>query len=317
MADTYLVTGGAGFIGSNTVSALLERGDSVRVLDNFSTGRRENLQTLMPDIELLEGDIRSYERAHNAVRGVDFVVHLAALPSVPRSVQDPLTTDAVNATGTLNVLLAARDTGVKRVVLASSSSIYGANPELPKHIGMVPIPISPYGVSKLAAERYAGAFHHVYGLETVSLRYFNVFGPRQDPNSQYSAVIPRFIIGGLEGRELTIFGDGEQTRDFTFVSNVVDMTLAACAAEGVSGSVYNVGCGERTSLNTVAEEIGRLTGRPLNVRHEPPREGDIRDSWARVDETIDALGVHPSVMLTDGLARTVEWFASGSASPAG
>lgn len=312
MADTYLVTGGAGFIGSNTVSALLERGDTVRVLDNFSTGRRENLQAFMADIELLEGDIRSYERAHNAVRGVDYVVHLAALPSVPRSVQDPLTTDAVNATGTLNVLLAARDTGVRRVVLASSSSVYGANAELPKHIGLVPTPISPYGVSKLAAERYAGAFHHVYGLETVSLRYFNVFGPRQDPNSQYSAVIPRFIIGGIEGRQLTIFGDGEQTRDFTYVSNVVDVTLAACAATGVSGSVFNVACGERNSLNTVAAEIGRLVGRPLDVRHEPPREGDIRDSWARVDETIEALGVSPSVMLTAGLTKTVEWFAPGT-----
>lgn len=308
MADRYLVTGGAGFIGSNMVIALLEGGHAVRVLDNFSTGRRTNLANVADDVELLEGDIRSYERCHNAVRDQDYVIHLAALPSVPRSVQDPLTTHAVNSTGALNVLLAARDAGVRRVVLASSSSVYGANHRLPKHTDMLPVPISPYGVSKLAAERYAGAFHDVYGLETVSLRYFNIFGPRQDPDSQYSAVIPKFILSGLAGREVVVYGDGEQTRDFTFVSNAVDMTLAGCTAEGISGRTLNVACGEQTSLNRVAEQIGRLVGRPLDIRREPGREGDVRHSWASVDDTIAALGVTPAVRLSEGLALTVEHF---------
>lgn len=305
MSDRYLVTGGAGFIGSHIVDSLLARGHEVRVLDNFSTGRRQNLDHVQDAIELVEGDIRSYERVHNAVSGCRFVVHLAALPSVPRSVQDPLTTHEVNATGTLNVMLASRDAGSERVVLASSSSIYGANAELPKREDLVPLPVSPYGVSKLAAERYAHSFFHVYGLETVSLRYFNVFGPRQDPASQYSAVIPRFIVRGSQGQPLHVYGDGEQTRDFTYVDNVVSMTLAACTAPGAEGRTFNIGCGERHSLNSVIKTIEELVGVALVLDHRPPRDGDIRDSWADVSEAISCLGVQPTVSLREGLGRTV------------
>ncbi len=304
--DTYLVTGGAGFIGSNLVDGLLSQGSHVRVLDNFSTGRRENLAHVAGDIELVEGDIRSYERCHNAVKGVDRVVHLAALPSVPRSVQDPLTTHEVNATGTLNVLLAARDVGVKRVVVASSSSVYGANPNLPKREDMVLLPISPYGVSKVATERYAAAFHHVYDLETVALRFFNVFGPRQDPDSQYSAVIPRFMSRCVAGELAQVYGDGEQTRDFTYVSNVVAMTIAASVADDASGNAFNVACGERHSLSKVISVIESLAGRELLVEHKPPRDGDIRDSWADVDAALTTFGVTPDVGLEEGLERTFE-----------
>src|SRR5215207_9918077 len=220
-----LVTGGGGFIGSHLVERLVLDGHDVRVLDNFATGRRENLIEIGDDVELVEGDIQSYERVHTAVRGCDTVLHQAALPSVPRSVQDPLTSHASNVTGTLNVLLAARDSGVRRVVFASSSSVYGANPTLPKHEELTPLPISPYAAAKLAAENYCRAFSRVYGLETVALRYFNVFGPRQDPLSQYAAVIPNFITAALQGTRPTIFGDGEQSRDFTYVENVVEANL--------------------------------------------------------------------------------------------
>lgn len=299
----YLVTGGAGFIGSNIVDRLLAEGHEVRILDNFSTGRRSNISHALSDVELLEGDIRSYERAHNACMGCDYVVHLAALPSVPRSVQDPLTTHEVNATGTMNVLLAARDADVRRVVLASSSSVYGANQALPKNEDQLLLPISPYGVSKLAAERYAFAFSHVYGLETVALRYFNVFGPRQDPNSQYSAVIPRFITRAAAGEGLTVFGDGEQTRDFTFVSNVVDFTLAGCTAPDAVGA-YNIGCGQRHSLNAVISTIGEIVGHAPVVEYGDAREGDIRDSWAAIEAAVRDLGVEPSVLLREGLERT-------------
>jgi UDP-glucose 4-epimerase len=309
VSDRYLVTGGAGFIGSNVVDELLARGNRVRVLDNFSTGRRENIAHVQGDIELLEGDIRSYERAQNACKGCDYVIHLAALPSVPRSIQDPLTTDAVNATGTLNVLLAARDAGVRRVVLASSSSVYGANATLPKREDLVLLPISPYGVSKLAAERYACAFHHVYGLETAALRYFNVFGPRQDPNSQYSAVIPRFITRGIRGEAVMVFGDGSQTRDFTYVENVVNFTLGACLSDGVSGCAFNVGCGERHSLSDVIEIIGGLVGAGLEIEYAEPRDGDIKDSWADVSAIVDATGIHPTIGLEAGLRLTFNHLA--------
>jgi len=288
------------------VDALLAQGFDVRVIDNFSTGRRENLVHVADDIEMIEGDIRSYERVHNAVSGCDYVVHLAALPSVPRSVQDPLTTDSVNSTGTLNVLLASRDAGVSRVVLASSSSVYGANAQLPKHEDMLLLPISPYGVSKLAAERYAYAFHHVYGLETAALRYFNVFGPRQDPRSQYSAVIPKFITAGLKDTPITVFGDGSQTRDFTFVRNVVEMTAAATQAPACAGQVYNVACGERHSLNDVIDGIGQLIGRPLAVEYAPPRGGDIKDSWADIAAAVRDIGVPPTIDLAEGLKLTLD-----------
>ena len=303
-----LVTGGAGFIGSNVVRALLARGDEVRVLDNFSTGNRANLAGLGHDVELVEGELRSYERVHNAVRGVEVVYHLGALGSVPRSVQDPLTSGAVNVEGTLNVMLAARDEGVRRVVFASSSSIYGNQTELPLREDMAPDPISPYGVAKLAAERYCVSFTRVYhSFETVVLRYFNVFGPRQDPRSQYAAVVPLFITAIAAGRPVTIFDDGEQSRDFTYIDNVVAANLLAANAEGASGRIFNVSAGTPTTVNELADTIGRILGKDVERRYEPPRPGDLRNSWADVSEAGRALGYQPSVTLEDGLRRTVDF----------
>jgi len=301
MSDLYLVTGGGGFIGSHIIDELLARGHRVRVLDNFATGRRENIVHVAGDIELIEGDITSYERVHNAARGVDVVIHLAALPSVPRSIQDPLTTHQVNTTGTLNVLLAARDEGVKRVVIASSSSVYGANPLLPKREDMVLLPISPYGVSKLAAERYCMAFSAVYGLETVALRYFNVFGPRQNPNSQYSAVIPKFMDMALSGERPVIYGDGLQTRDFTYVQNVVEGTLLAAVAPEASGHAMNVACGESSSVLDLVETIRRVLGVDLQYDLEPARIGDIKDSYADIGLARQLLGYDPVVTLEQGI----------------
>ena len=300
-----LVTGGAGFIGSNLVRALLERGDEVRVLDNFSTGNRRNLDAL--DVEIVEGELRSYERVHNAVRGVEIVFHLGALGSVPRSVQDPLTSSAVNVEGTLNVLLAARDEGIRRVVFSSSSSVYGSKRELPVTESLPSDPISPYGVAKLAAERYCVSFSRVYeSFETVVLRYFNVFGPHQSPLSQYAAMVPLFITAIAAGEPVTIFGDGEQSRDFTYVSNVTDATVRAAEAGGASGRIFNVAAGSPASVNTVAEAIGRILGKPVERRFAPPRPGDIRDSWADVSAARETLGYEPSVELEEGLRRTIE-----------
>jgi UDP-glucose 4-epimerase len=300
-----LVTGGAGFIGSNLVRALLEQGDDVRVLDNFSTGARANLAGL--DVEVVEGELRSYERVHNAVRGTEVVFHLGALGSVPRSVQDPLTSSAVNVEGTLNVLLAARDEGIRRVVFASSSSVYGNQPQLPLHESMAPDPISPYGVAKLAAERYCVSFSRVYhSFETVVLRYFNVFGPRQDPTSQYAAVVPLFITSIGAGEPVTIFDDGAQSRDFTYIDNVVAANLLAADASGVSGRIFNVSAGVPASVNEMADAIGRLLGKPVERRHLPPRPGDLRDSWADVGEARSVLGFEPTVSLEEGLQRTIE-----------
>jgi UDP-glucose 4-epimerase len=300
-----LVTGGSGFIGSNLVRALLERGDAVRVLDNFSTGNRANLAGL--DVEVVEGELRSYERVHNAVRGTEIVFHLGALGSVPRSVQDPLTSGAVNVEGTLNVLLAARDEGIRRVVFASSSSIYGNQAELPLRESMAPDPISPYGVAKLAAERYCVSFSRVYhSFETVVLRYFNVFGPRQDPTSQYAAVVPLFITAIGNGEPVTIFDDGEQSRDFTYVDNVVDANLLAADADGVSGRIFNISAGVPATVNELAETIGRLLGKQVERGYLPPRPGDLRDSWADVGEARSVLGFEPRVSLEDGLRRTIE-----------
>jgi nucleoside-diphosphate-sugar epimerase len=303
-----LVTGGAGFIGSNLVRRLLERGDEVRVLDNFSTGNRANLAEVWGDVELVEGDLRSYERVHNATRGVELVYHQGALPSVPRSVQDPLTTSAVNVEGTLNVLLAARDEGVRRVVAASSSSVYGNSGTLPRVETSTPDPVSPYGVAKLAAERYCVSFSRVYDLETVVLRYFNVFGPRQDPTSEYSAVIPRFISAVGAGRPLTIEGDGDQSRDFTFVDNVVDGNILAGEADEANGTVLNVATGEQTTINELADTISELVGRSVARESLPPRTGDVRQSWADVGEARRILGYEPRVNLRDGLQRAVDWF---------
>jgi UDP-N-acetylglucosamine/UDP-N-acetyl-alpha-D-glucosaminouronate 4-epimerase len=303
-----LVTGGGGFIGSHIVDRLLADGHSVRVLDNFATGRRENLLDVLSDIELVEGDIQSYERVHNAVSGCELVLHQGALPSVPRSVQDPLTSNATNVTGTLNVLLAARDSGVRRVVYASSSSIYGANPELPKHEGLLPQPISPYAVAKLAGEGFCRSFHQVWGLETVALRYFNVFGPRQDPLSQYSAVIPSFIAALRDGGQPVVFGDGEQSRDFTYVGNVVEGNLLAMTSEGVAGKTYNLAAGERTSLNELLRQIGSLVGREPDAHYEAPRLGDVKHSHADVSAAKRDLGYSPRVSLEEGLRLTLEWF---------
>ncbi len=301
-----LVTGGAGFIGSNLVRGLLERGDDVRMLDNFSTGNRANLAGL--DVEIVEGELRSYERVHNAVRGVEIVFHLGALGSVPRSVQDPLTSSAVNVEGTLNVLLAARDEGIRRVVFSSSSSVYGSRSDLPLTEAMAADPISPYGVAKLAAERYCVSFSRVYeSFETVVLRYFNVFGPRQSPLSQYAAMVPLFITAIAHREPVTIFGDGEQSRDFTYVENVVEATLGAVDADGANGRIFNVAAGSPASVNTVADTIGRILGKPVEKLHEPPRPGDIRDSWADVSRAEDVLGFRASVGLEEGLRRTIEF----------
>ena len=307
-----LVTGGGGFIGSNLVRALLVRGDDVRVLDNFSTGSRRNLEGLEREVEVVEGELRSYERVHNAVRGTEIVFHLGALGSVPRSVQDPLTSSAVNVEGTLNVQLAARDEGVRRVVFASSSSVYGNQSELPLRETMAPDPVSPYGVAKLAAERYCVSFSRVYhSFETVVLRYFNVFGPRQDPTSQYAAVVPRFITAIAAGLPVTIFDDGEQSRDFTYVDNVVDANLLAADAEGANGRIFNLSAGSPTSVNELAETIGRLLGRPVEKTYLPPRPGDLRNSWADVSEARSLLGYEPEVDLGEGLRRTCDYLLNG------
>lgn len=306
MSRKVLVTGGAGFVGSNLVRGLLERGDSVRVLDNFSTGNRANLAELEGDIDVIEGELRSYERVHHAVRGVEVVFHLGALPSVPRSVQDPLTTSAVNVEGTLNVLLAARDEGVRRVVFASSSSVYGNSQELPLRESARPDPISPYGVAKLAAERYCVSFSRVYPLETVALRYFNVFGPRQDPRSQYAAVVPRFITEAAAGRPLPIFGDGTQSRDFTFVANVVEATILAADAPAASGAVVNVAAGRSVTVSELAESVGAVLGRPVEKQHLAPRPGEVRHSWADVGEARRLLGWEPRIGLEEGLRLTAE-----------
>ena len=300
-----LVTGGGGFIGANLVRALLDRGDEVKVLDNFATGNRANLAGL--DIEIVEGELRSYERVHAAVRGVEVVHHLGALGSVPRSVQDPLTTSAVNVEGTLNVLLAARDEGVRRVVFASSSSVYGSSAELPARESGPVDPISPYGVAKLAAERYCVSFSRVYhAFETVVLRYFNVFGPRQNPHSEYAAAVPLFITAIARGEPVTVFGDGGQARDFTYVTNVVDANLRAAEAEGANGRIFNIAAGAPHSVDDLLETIGRLLGKQVERREAPPRAGDIRDSFADVSAAREILGWEPRVGFEDGLRLTAD-----------
>lgn len=301
-----LVTGGAGFIGSHIAARLVEDGHEVRVLDNFSTGDRANLAVLDGSFELVEGDMQSYERAHNAVQGCEVVFHQAALPSVPRSIQDPLTSNSANVVGTLNLLLAARDSEVRRVVFASSSSIYGADETLPKHEGLPSMPISPYAVAKQAGEAYCRSFSRVYGLETVALRYFNVFGPRQDPLSQYSAVIPKFITALLRGESPVVYGDGEQSRDFTYIDNVVDANLRAAAAQGVEGETFNIACGDRISLNRLLEEIRGIVGSDVEATYLEPRQGDVKHSLADIGRAREQLGYEPIVGFNEGLQRTVE-----------
>jgi nucleoside-diphosphate-sugar epimerase len=299
-----LVTGGAGFIGHHLVRRLLEDGYEVRALDNFATGRRERLEGL--DVEIVEGDLRSYERANRAVRGTELVFHLGALPSVPRSMQDPLTTSAVNVEGTLNVLLAARDESVRRVVFASSSSVYGANPALPKREDHQLLPVSPYGVSKVAAEHYCRAFTTVYGLETVSLRLFNVFGPGQDPLSQYAAVVPRFIAAFAAGESPVIYGDGSQTRDFTYVADVVEAFTAAVTREAAAGEVINVAAGAETSVAELAELLAQLIGTDVAPRFEPSRLGEVARSSADRSKAAGVLEWEPTWPLADALRVCIE-----------
>lgn len=304
-----LVTGGGGFIGSHLAAYLVESGHSVRVLDNFATGRRSNVDEIGDDVELIEGDIQSYERVNKAVAGCEVVFHQAALPSVPRSVQDPLTSNATNVIGTLNVLLAARDHGVRRVICASSSSVYGlGGGSSPKREDQPAVPISPYATAKLAGEGYARSFHEVYGLETVALRYFNVFGPRQDPTSQYAAVIPNFVTALLTGQAPVIFGDGQQSRDFTYVGNVVQANMLAMDADGVCGKVYNVACGERVTVNRLVDELRDLIGSDIRPVYAAPRAGDIKHSLASLARARAELGYEPVVRLREGLERTIDHF---------
>ena len=307
---TYFITGIAGFIGSSLAHALVERGQTVRGVDNLITGNRENLRGLGSKLEFQELDILELDRLRPLLRGVDYVFHEAALASVPRSVKDPAASNAANVTGTLNVLLAARDAGVKRLVYAASSSAYGDTPTLPKHEAMTPDPISPYAVSKLAGEHYMTAFYRVYGLETVSLRYFNVFGPRQAADSPYSGVLAKFITRMLAGEQPTIDGDGEQSRDFTFVSNVVEANLLACSAPAkkVAGQMFNVALGERADLNQTYAILQKLTGYSGVPAYGPPREGDVKHSLADITRARAALSYEPKVGFEEGLRQTVAWY---------
>lgn len=310
----YLVTGGAGFIGSNIVEALLQQGESIRVLDNFSTGRRENLHGFLEDIDLIEGDIRSLSTVYRAVDGIDYVLHQAALPSVPRSIADPVTTNEVNITGTLNILIAARDRGVKRVVLASSSSVYGEDPRQPKHEDMRPRPMSPYAISKLSGEVYCSVFDRLYGLETVILRYFNIFGPRQDPTSQYSAVIPKFINLLIQDKQPVIYGDGEQTRDFTFVRNVVRANLSACQIDRLPPErIFNCACGGQISLKDLVITLNKILKKDINPIFGKPRPGDVRNSFADISRAVNFLKYEPEVDFESGLKEAAAWFVNGAA----
>jgi UDP-glucose 4-epimerase len=306
--SSYLVTGGAGFVGSYLVRFLLDRGERVRVLDNFSTGKRENLDEVAADVELVEGDLNDAEAVAKAVRDMEFVLHEAAIPSVPRSVENPIESHEANASGTLVLLQAARNAGVGRLVYASSSSVYGANPELPKVESMRTEPLSPYAVAKLAAEHYCMVFHKLYGLETVALRYFNVFGPRQDPNSPYSGVVSRFIDAIISDTAPTIHGDGEQTRDFTYVDNVARANFAACHETAAAGGVYNIGCQKRISVNDLWNTMAELTGSHLEPKREPARSGDVPHSLADISAARRDLGLDPKIGVREGLEKTLSFY---------
>jgi len=304
----YLVTGGAGFIGSYLVRFLLDKGESVRVLDNFSTGKLENLEEVTTQIELIEGDLNDRQMVSQAVAGVDFVFHEAAIPSVPRSVEKPMESHQANASATLVLLQAAREAGVRRLVYASSSSVYGANPELPKLETMRTEPLSPYAVAKLAAEHYCLVFHNLYGLETVALRYFNVFGPRQDPNSPYSGVVSRFIDAIVSNTPPVIHGDGEQTRDFTYVENVAQANFAACHETSAAGGVYNIGCQTRISVNELWANMAELTSSKLEPSYTSARSGDVPHSVADISAARRDLRFDPQIELREGLKRTLEFY---------
>ena len=301
----FLVTGGAGFIGSNIVGALLEKGHSVRILDNFSTGRRENIDEFKNDIELVEGDIRSYHIVKQAVKGIEVILHEAALPSVPRSINDPITSNEVNVGGTLNILDAAKDARVERVVFASSSSIYGDNPELPKHEGMNPKPLSPYAVSKLTGEHYLRVFNKLYGLETIALRYFNVFGPKQDPTSQYSAVIPKFIKAIKNDQRPIIFGDGTQSRDFTYVANVVEANILAATVDCKTPIAMNCATHGQVTLNELVSEINEYLNKDIKPIYGEIRAGDIKHSFAAIDLIKETLKYSPTHLFKEGLISTI------------
>ncbi|MBP7055321.1 MAG: SDR family oxidoreductase [Candidatus Omnitrophica bacterium] len=304
----YLVTGGAGFIGSNIVEELVRRGKKVRVLDNFITGKMENIKPFLNKIELVKGDIRDRSTLRRAFKGIDYVIHQAALRSVPKSVDDPFTTNDINVAGTLNVLYEAKMAKVKRVVYASSSSAYGDAKHFPQRETDTPEPISPYGVSKLAAEHYCVTFAKTFGLETVSLRYFNVFGPRQNPESKYSAVIPIFIFNMIRGESPVVDWDGKQSRDFTYVANVVEANIRSCTAKGVSGEVFNVACGTTTSVNDIVRQLNRLLGKKIKPVFALKRHGDVRKTYASVSKMRKLLGIKKLVGFNEGLERTLEWF---------
>ncbi len=308
MKERYLVTGGAGFIGSNLAEALLQKGQKVRILDNFSTGKWENLREFKDRLEIINGDIRYLNTVMEAMKDVDYVLHQAALPSVPRSIETPLESNDVNINGTLHILYAAKESGVKRVVYAASSSAYGDTPTLPKVETMKPDPLSPYAVNKLAAEQYCKVFYGVYGLETVALRYFNIFGRRQDPTSYYSAVIPKFIKMFLNEQAPVINGDGTISRDFTYIDNVINANLLACKAPKAPGHVFNIACGERINLNELAAELQKLTGAKVSAKHGPPRLGDIQHSLADISLAKDLLGYKPKIYAKEGLQKTARWF---------
>jgi len=305
----YLVTGGSGFIGSNIAHELVKRGEDVRVIDNFSTGNKVNIAEIENRIELIDGDIRDFWTVQQAVVGVDYVLHQAALPSVPRSISNPLTSNSVNIDGTLNLLEASKNAGVKRFVMASSSSVYGDTPALPKREDMPTDPLSPYAITKLANEKYCKVFYELYGLETVCLRYFNIFGPRQDPKSEYAAVIPRFITALLNGRQPVVYGDGEQSRDFTFVSNAVDANLLATTAAIKPGRYYNIACGAQYTLNDLLDMLREIIGTDIEAKYTPPHPGDIKHSFADISLARKELGFDPKVDFKAGLKKTVEWFA--------
>jgi nucleoside-diphosphate-sugar epimerase len=306
----YLVTGGAGFIGSHTVEVLIQQGERVRVLDNFSTGKRENLSAASQCVEIIEGDIRNYSLCVRAVEGVEYVVHLAAIHEVPLSVENPMETHEVNVTGILNLLLSARDAGIKRFVYASSSAVYGNNPELPRSEDMAVIPTSsPYAASKHIGEVYCQLFSDLYGLETVCLRYFNVYGPRQDSASQYAGVIPKFISALMSDNPPTIYGDGEQTRDFIYVSDCTAATLAACRISGLSGDVLNIGTGQRTSVNDLCSCLQKILGKDIPPRFGPPQLGDIRHDYATIEKANHLLSYQPTWKIYQGLLETALWYA--------
>lgn len=308
MTDTYLVTGGAGFIGNHIVRALIARGERVRILDNFSTGHRENVADLPPTVDLIEGDVRSIDVCRRATNGATFVLHQAALPSVPRSLEDPHTSHEVNATGTLNILNACRESGVRRIAYASSSSVYGPDPKMPREETDRPRPISPYAVSKLAGEQYCAAFFHSFGLETVALRYFNVFGPRQRADSPYAAVLPRFVARLAAGMPVTIFGDGGQSRDFTYVRNVVDANLLALQAPAAPGNVYNIGAGRGATVRELLRLVADALGVIGSVAFEEPRQGDLRNSLASTERAATDLAYHASTPLEEGVLQTIAWW---------